>query len=536
MKKATHILYNAHVLTMDKNNTETSAIALEGGCILAVGDTESLKECSDSTTVYTDLHNATVLPGFYDAHGHFFMNTDARSRRADLNSPPISSCITLDDCFARLADQVTKVAKEDWVLGYGFDDTRIAENRFPTRWELDKITTDHPIYVQHISGHLGALNSMALALSKIDRNTPDPEGGVIRRDAKGEPTGVLEESILYKNVRSIIPPQSREKQLENLARTSLHYASKGITSAVDAAVQSLHEVEAANEAARQNRLAIRILYNPYSSLVEAASHIDMAHTHITRGGIKIVADGSLQGFTGYLSRPYHTPFRGDANYCGYPRFNRKNLFAIVAEAHAQGQFLVHTNGDAATDDVLDALEEALRNNPRSGHRHMLIHAQTIREEQLDRVAQLGMSISFFTPHVYYWGDRHRDIFLGPERATRLNPMRSALERGIVISSHCDAPIVPVDSLLSIWASVNRLTSSGQVLGENQRISVLEALRAHTINPAWQNFEEERKGSLEAGKFADMVVLETNPMTCDPKIIKDIKVLATYVGGEKVFSA
>lgn len=167
---------------------------------------------------------------------------------------------------------------------------------------------------------------------------------------------------------------------------------------------------------------------------------------------------------------------------------------------------------------------------------MLIHAQTIREDQLDRAARLGVTISFFTPHVFYWGDRHRDIFLGPERAARLNPMRSALQRGIVVSSHCDAPIVPVDPLLSIWACVNRQTSSGKTLGAEQSISVLDALRAHTINPAWQNFEDTLKGSIEEGKYADFVVLEENPLTCNPQNIKTINILSTYVGGEKVFSA
>ncbi len=165
-----------------------------------------------------------------------------------------------------------------------------------------------------------------------------------------------------------------------------------------------------------------------------------------------------------------------------------------------------------------------------------MHAQTIREDQLDRLQAAGFTPTFFVPHVYYWGDRHRDIFLGPDRAARMDPIRSALDRGLVATSHCDTPITPVKPFLSIWACVNRLTSSGKVLGPDQRISVREALRAHTISPAWQNFEERDKGSLEAGKLADLIVVDVNPLECAPEKLRDICVLETVVGGETVFSA
>ena len=212
------------------------------------------------------------------------------------------------------------------------------------------------------------------------------------------------------------------------------------------------------------------------------------------------------------------------------------MFALIEAAHGRGQFLIHTNGDAATDDALDALEAAQAKHPRKDCRHILIHAQTIREDQLDRLEAAGYTPSFFTAHIYYWGDRHRDLFLGPERAARMDPMRSALDRGLVITAHCDSPIVPADPLLSIWACVNRLTSSGQVLGADQRISVLEALRAHTFNPAWQNFQDKDKGSIEPGKLADLVILDANPLEADPTALRGIGVLETIVGGKTVYSA
>lgn len=313
-------------------------------------------------------------------------------------------------------------------------------------------------------------------------------------------------------------------------------AARGITTAVDAALFSYDDAELLRTVQEQGRLAVRVHVNPFTSLDPDDPRLAFDGKDVTIGGVKLLADGSLQGYTGYLTKPYHTPYQGDPEWRGYPTHSRENLFALVEAAHGRGQFLIHTNGDAATDDALDALEAAQAKHPRKDCRHILIHAQTIREEQLDRLGAAGYTPSFFTAHVYYWGDRHRDLFLGPERAARMDPMRSALDRGLVITAHCDSPIVPADPLLSIWVSVNRLTSSGQVLGPDQRISVLEALRAHTFNPAWQNFQENAKGSIEPGKLADLVVLDANPLEVDPAALRNIGILETIVGGKTVYSA
>jgi predicted amidohydrolase YtcJ len=196
---------------------------------------------------------------------------------------------------------------------------------------------------------------------------------------------------------------------------------------------------------------------------------------------------------------------------------------------------VHTNGDAATDMLIAAVREAEAAYPEQDRRVVIVHAQTMREDQLDAAAELGMSPTFFPGHVYYWGDRHRDIFLGPERAARVNPQRSALDRGIVFTGHHDAPVTPADMLVPIWAAVNRVTASGEVLGAEQRIPVIEAIRAATINGAYQIFEEDSKGSIEVGKLADFVVLSENPLDVDPMTIKDIQVLETMKEGKTIWS-
>jgi len=253
------------------------------------------------------------------------------------------------------------------------------------------------------------------------------------------------------------------------------------------------------------------------------------------GSLKIVHDGSIQGYTGYLSEPYHVPFKGDTSYRSYPRRSREALTQMVKEAHRAGhQIAIHGNGAAAIDDILYAFGEAQREYPRPDARHRIEHCQNVREDQLDRIAELGITPSFFVGHVYYWGDRHRDIFLGPERGARISPLASAVKRNIRFTVHDDTPVTPVDPLQLVSVSATRLTTSGQVLGPEQRIPVERALRAITIDAAWQNFQEDAKGSIEAGKLADLVILADNPLTVEPIKIRDINVLETVVSGKTVF--
>ncbi|WP_297262267.1 amidohydrolase [uncultured Desulfovibrio sp.] len=533
MTFADQIIHNAVILTMDARNSEASAMALAGDRILGVGSREELQRFVGPQTRQRDMAGQTIMPGFCDAHGHILLTADMLDWE-NLNSPPIGVCRSLDDCLARLRERAERTPEGEWVLAYGFDDTLMAEKRFPTREELDAISCGHPVFVQHISIHPGVLNSAGFAALGIDEHTPDPEGGIIRHHADGSLHGVVEERALFDLVSPRLPVFSRDHKVQNVARVSREvYAARGITTALDAGVLDYDGAEVLQETDDRGLLAVRVHYNPYYYLDGDDPRLQ-SRGKVKRGGVKIMSDGSIQGFTAYLSRPYHTPFRGDADYRGYPAYPCEELFAIIEAAHRKGQFLIHTNGDGAVDDALDALEAAQAKYPRTDCRHTLVHAQTIRDDQLDRLAGAGFTPTFFVPHVYYWGDRHRDIFLGPERAARMDPIRSAMDRGHVCTSHCDTPITPVLPFLSIWVCVNRLTSGGSLLGVEERIPVLEALRAHTINAAWQHFEEDEKGSLEPGKLADFIVLDANPLTCPPEALKDIQVLETVLGGETIY--
>ena len=536
MSEATRMFTNGHILTLDKDSTIATAIAVKGSTILAVGSEADVKKYVGGSTEVIDLAGKTVMPGFYDSHAHFCIYAEAYST-VNLNSPPIGTCPNFEDMFARLAACAEQTPEGQWIQAYGFDDTMIAEKRFPTRHDLDKVTTRHPIFLKHISHHFAVLNTLGLQMAGITKDMADPEGGCIRREeGTQEPNGVIEELELMGKVMAIIPPRSDEQRMEAMEEMANFFASKGYTTAIDAAIVHAHDVELVHKAQQQQRMNVRLVYNPFYTTPDLGK-LPADTPMLTRSGIKILQDGSIQGFTAYLSKPYHIPYNGDANYKGYATMSRDKLIDIITKYHGEGlQCIVHTNGDAATDDVIAAVEAAQKAHPRKDTRHLIIHAQTIREDQLDKIAELGILPSFFTSHIYYWGDRHANIFLGPERTKRMDPMRSAMNRGIVCTAHQDMPVTPLNPFLSISVCVNRTSCNGNVYGEEQRITVEEALRAHTINGAYQYFEETRKGTLEAGKLADFIVLDTNPLTCAPEKLADICVLATILDGRTVYTA
>jgi len=261
---------------------------------------------------------------------------------------------------------------------------------------------------------------------------------------------------------------------------------------------------------------------------------DYNNDKVTMGAIKIVADGSIQGYTGYLSEPYYTPYQGDADYRGYPAMPRETLFEQVAALHEAGyQMAIHGNGDEAIEDILDAFEAAQRQYPVDDPRMILIHGQMAREDQIARMKDLGITPSFFTAHTWYWGDRHRDIFMGPKRAAQISPSKWALDHNLRFSSHLDTPVTPMLPLQAVWSQVFRITTGGDVLGPEQRIGVMDALRAVTIDAAWQVFQEDNRGSLDPGKYADLVVLRGNPLD-DPEAMRDLEVDRTVIGGVTVY--
>ena len=534
---AHRVFINGQVLSMDADNTVFEALSMRGDTIDALGSSDAIMAGTSDGTIVTDLAGRTLLPGFVDAHGHF-PGSGLYILGADLNSPPIGDVNSIADIQRRLRERMQKQSGADWIVGWSYDDTLIAERRHPTRHDLDAVSADRPVYAVHVSGHLGVANTRALELLGIDADSKDPEGGVIVREADGQtPAGLLEEAAHIKAMGQVVDFSALEA-LRMVLAASDEYVSVGVTTAQSGAVDAGMGpplMRLASWGIVKPRLVIFPIWDSLGMdwLRGDWNPAEVSSGKAIVGPVKVVADGSIQGYTGYLGKPYHVPFKGDADYRGYPAMSRDKLASVVGDFHAAGiQLAIHGNGDAAIDDILYAFELAQEKTPADDPRMVLIHAQMAREDQLSRMKALGVTPSFFSAHTYYWGDRHRDIFMGPERAARMSPARSAESIGLRYSVHLDTPVVPMEPMQLLWSTVNRISTGGHVIGEAQRVSPMNALRAMTIDAAWQVFQEGRIGSLEPGKLADMVILDGDPLTAPD--VRGLQVDETIVGGVSVY--
>ncbi len=527
------IYINGTVITMNGAHM-AQAVAVRGELIAAVGSDADIRKLADAHTKVMDLKGKTMLPGLIDAHSHFPGSGTTALFSVDLSGAPLGNVNSIDELVAALHKRALTTPKGEWIHGNGYDQTLLKEMRHPTRYDLDKASTDHPIFIGHASGHLGVANSLALKLAGITKDTPQPKGGVIEKDpTTGEPDGLFKECGGM--VSRLIPPRTAEQQQQAIKWAVRDYVSHGVTTATIAGGSIGGNLKQASEA---GWLTLRVVAMQHGPLKGDFPRAHMIGTEMLKTGLTIgedVHDGSIQGCTGYFTVPYFTNCSGNADYVGFPRESREELTEKVKKYNRLGyQLAIHANGDAAIDDVIFAYRAAQKDFPRQDTRFRIEHAQATREDQLDAMKELGISPSFFVSHTFYWGEQHRDIFMGPKRGANISPLRSAINKGIRFSIHLDTPVTPMRPLQAVWSAVNRLTRSGDVLGPDQRITPLEALRAVTIDAAWQEHDEKIKGSIEPGKFADLIVLSDNPLTVNPVKIKDLQVLETIVSGKSVY--
>jgi predicted amidohydrolase YtcJ len=572
---ADSIYFGGPILTMIKDGDRADALAVKDGKILAIGDRAAVMATKGADTKMIDLGGKCLMPGFIDPHSHIVMQS-AKFSTAKLDPKPIGQAGSIADIQRILRAWIDEKKPEPgaWVIGWGYDDTGIEEQRHPTREDLDAVSTNHPILLMHISSHLMTGNSKMLEEIGVTADTPNPDGGRIQRKAgSNEPNGVLEELAMVLVLKKL-PMPTPEKAMAMLDEGMRFYAAAGITTAQDCATGkgALKILEAMEQ---QGKLPIDIITWPlYKGVDDAEFDTIVADREkrgrLRRGGLKMTLDGSIQGYTAFLSEPYHvqpgdteptadkcvadtaehifvsteTPegkpdahAKSEGDYRGYSNMTREEVETWLKRCDdADVQIQAHTNGDGATDILVEAVENVRGDKPRADLRTTIIHAQTMREDQLDFAAKQGLTPSFFPIHVYFWGDRHRDIFLGPERAARISPSRTALDRGIKVTLHHDAPIAGIEMLTVAWSAINRVTTGGKALGPEHRITPFEGLRAITADAAWQNREEDRKGTLETAKLADLVVLSEDPLAVDPMKIKDIQVLETIKEGESIYQA
>lgn len=527
-----------HILTMDAATGPVTAVAVAGETIAWVGDRDAWRGHADELV---ELGERALLPGFIDAHGHLsFM---ARTLGlANLAPPPVGGVTDLASLKQVMIDYIAAhdVAAGAWVVGFGYDDSLINERRHPDRDDLDAVSTEHPIALVHVSGHLMATNSAALREAGITAETPDPPGGVIRRRSDSdEPNGVLEETAMGPLTGLFLGDGGLTAEAIEAALDE--YARFGVTTVQDSAASwQLHTLLAAIAADTGLKLDVLLFPVGMDGNFDLPEGVELGRyrDRLQVAGTKLMLDGSPQGKTAYLSEPYHVVPEGlPDDYRGYPVMTNNRAKALIRDYLGRGiPMQIHANGDAAADMLINGVAAAVADAPVDNHRTVMIHAQTVREDQLDRMQTLGIIPSFFAAHVFYWGDWHRDSVLGPERAANISPTASSFELGLPFTLHNDAPIVPPDMLRLLWAATHRETRSGRILGEAQRIPVLEALRAVTINAAHQSFEEERKGTLTPGKQADLVVLSANPLDTAPEALLELEVLRTVSRGVTVYDA
>ena len=535
------IIVGKHIVTMDDAFAGATAVAVRGERVAAVGDADELLPLAGPDTRTVELGERALTPGFIDAHGH----VSFVARLIDfvnLSSPPVGPVRNMDDIVHLLAGRLAEreLAPGEWLFGYGYDDSLIAENRHPTRDDLDRVSLEHPIALMHVSGHLAAVNSAALAAVGMDGSTPDPDGGVIRRrPGTNEPNGVMEETAAATFTLGQFGRIDADRYEAQLRRALDYHAAFGITTVQDGGAIP-PDVAVMRAAAGREPFPVDVVaYVFVSTLSDGAIDefvADSAYTGGFRvGGVKFGLDGSPQGRTAWLSQPYaEGPDNAPDDYVAYPTYDIERYERQVAGFVGRGvPVLVHANGDAAIDAMIEGVAGAVDSDALPDHRSVIIHAQLTRADQLPLVKTLGIVPSYYAAHPFFWGDWHRRSF-GEERAAFISPMKATLEQGIPFTIHNDAPVVPPDMMRLIHIAVNRTTRSGHVLGADQRLSAWEALHAVTLGAAYQYFEEGTKGSITPGKRADLVILGENPLSADPATLADIPVIETFARGRSVF--
>ncbi len=530
-----------HIVTMDPAQASVEAVAVRGERITAAGPREQVLELRGEATRVVELGERALLPGFIDAHGHFLAvgrGLDALS----LHPPPVGDVRNIDDVVRKIRAWIEErdIPPGGLVVGSGYDDSLLAEGRHPTRDDLDRASTGHRIVLTHVSGHLRTANSAALAAGGVTAGTPDPPGGHIRRRAGSrEPDGVLEERAgALVAASGLFSPTAAETG--ELARRAVgEYVRHGTTTVQDGST-GWETIDALRAAAEREPFAADVAVFPRFRTLADAERV--VHEPDYRGGLRVAGvkfslDGSPQGRTAWVTEPYaEGPPGAPPDYRAYGTLDPDAYRAGAAHLVGRGvPILVHANGDAAIDLMLDGVDATVADlDPMPDHRAVIIHAQLMRADQLDRAADLRVVPSFFSAHAFFWGDWHRRSF-GEARGNNVSPVRWAIDRGVRFTVHNDSPIVPPDILRLVSITVNRKTRSGHVLGPHQRATVREALHAVTLGAAYQYFEEEAKGSIAAGKQADLVVLSENPLEADPAALEHIEVLETFSRGRSVYA-
>ena len=537
IKMKTQLFYHGDIITMDEENESPEAMFIRNGIIEKIGTLSEVEQLVEKETKIIDLQGKTLMPGFIDSHSHIVAFAQT------LKFVNLSDCKSIHEIIEKLKQrkESQKIENKKWIIGFGYDPYLLKEKRHPTNLELDEVSKQNPILISHVSGHMGVTNSYGLKLMQIHENTPDIPGGHYGRNEKdGTLNGCLEENAFIQNAK-VANQISDDEMVELLQEAQKIYLKNGITTLQDGLTKQ-QEWKLLKKAAEEKKIMVdTVCYidisaseeilqekeNVRNNREETESNQPEYYHHLKIGGYKIILDGSPQGKTAWLSSPYEN----EKEYKGYPAKRDEDVEkAIQLALQNKMQILAHCNGDEAINQFITILEKFPKGEIQA-IRPVIIHAQMIQKEQLKKIKELNAIPSFFNTHTYYWGDIHIKN-LGWERAKAISPAKTAKALQLKFTFHQDTPVLPPNMLENVWCAVNRMTKDGKVLGEEEKIDVYSALKAITINGAYQYFEENKKGSFKEGKLANMVVLDQNPLKIEAKEIKNIAILKTFIEGEE----
>jgi hypothetical protein len=529
------------IITMQGDLPEyAEALVEKDGEIVFVGSLTDAKAKAGEGYSYKDLKGKTLLPGFIDAHAHF-SNFSSQAIGAQILPPPDAGANNIEALLGILEEWNTPEnrALTGWIFGAGFDDSVLEDKRFPTKHDLDKVSTEFPIMIIHISGHFAVVNTKGLELLGITADTKDPEGGLIRRENGNEPNGVLEELAAIPNYAKALTPSSIEVAdtfFESGQNMALSY---GYTTAQEGRAMLENHAFLASKA-EEGKIKLDVVsyvdYMFVDTLMHTKWNSKKYNNRYRIGGMKLTLDGSPQGRTAWRTQPYLLPPDGaKEGYLGYPAIPQDSVLESLYRKGFKNdwQIQTHANGDAAMDQMIRALTKVTSEFEKKDRRNVLIHGQYVREDQLDSYKELDIIASLFPLHTFYWGDWHKEI-IGEELGNNISPTRTALNKGLRVTIHTDAPVALPNLMRMVGITVERKSRSGKIIGEGEKLTPYEALKAITDWSAYQHFEENTKGTLEEGKLADMVILDKNPLKVAEEEIKEIIVLETIKDGVSVY--
>ena len=536
--KADKIFLGGDIITVDDNNPEAQAVAVRNGKILAIGSETEVLKYEGSNTEVIDLKGNTLLPGFIDIHTHPILSAKT-AETIDISG---FNHKNQAEVMESLKKGIEEKSRGEWVIAYGWDPAILRNLEAPTLDELDQMAPENPLFIIAQTQHSGFANSLTLEAAGITKDTPDPEGGYFDKDENGELTGLIVEVGAMTKLVNAAPQYPRSAYLYLLTKQMETYSKAGYTTIVAPGLQPLipKHIQSLQEVAEHPNAPVRVLTYPlFDRLEKTDFKPSEGNQKFKVLGPKFWIDGSPYAGGMAMNEPYldneftRNKLGIKPGEKGHLTYDDERLFFLVDKFHKEGwQIAAHIQGERAAKQFLDAVEKAQQSFPRKDYRHRMEHNALVTSEQLKRAFRLGVTPSFYIDHIYYYGDALKEVIVGPKRASRFMPINSAKKAGHRFTIHTDSPSSPIGVLREMRVAVTRKTRSGKyVLGRDEAITVDDAIKAVTINAAWQIFEEDTRGSLKVGKLADFTVLSRNIKKIPPEEWKSVEIIGTYLSGE-----